>query len=240
MVCFDCWLHFFALSGIVAWPVEPSILLHDLAASTSRWFLGLSVGGLAGVIIAPLLRLTLVKRSGIRALLHVLRAVPILGLVPVVQMMFGVSEYGKIGLIAWAVMFPVWLSVEVSMTRKMEDQELYLVSAGLSRKKRFQLFEVPRLLGGLLAGIDIGIGIAWLAVVASEWIGTYSSGFWGAGLGYRLIVEYEANDWSGLILVLSLFGAMGLGSNHLWRRSLSVVFDQIFSDFDPRKWVESG
>lgn len=152
---------------------------------------------------------------------------PIIGLVPVVQMNIGINEYGKIGLIAWAVMFPVWITVRAAMDKKLESADLMLKAANTSNWNYFKLFTFPKLLGGFLRAVEIAIGIAWLAVVAAEWIGTYREGFWAGGLGYKLIVGYDQNNWTVVHLSLVIFGLLGLTSAYLWRLISTVLFTKI-------------
>jgi sulfonate transport system permease protein len=160
----------------------------------------------------------------VKILIDFLRAIPIIGLVPVIQMNIGINEYGKIGLIAWAVLFPVSISVRGAMDKNLESAALMLSAARRNSWTFFKLFTVPKLLGGFLRGIEIAIGIAWLAVVAAEWVGTYTQGFWGGGLGYKLIMGYELNNWRIVHLNLVVFGLLGFLTAYFWRGLTTLVF----------------
>jgi sulfonate transport system permease protein len=199
------------------------LTLHDVFLSCLRWSIGLSVGCLIGFILAIVSGVRLANAM-VRLLVDFLRAIPIIGLVPVIQMNVGINEYGKIGLIAWAVMFPVWITVRSTMEQNLESADLMLKATKKTSGEYFQLFTLPRLLGGFLRGIEIAIGIAWLAVVAAEWIGTYTQGFWAGGLGYKLIVGYELNNWKIVHLNLLVFGFLGISSAYLWRLVSRYVF----------------
>lgn len=128
------------------------------------------------------------------------RAIPIIGLVPLVRYCWGVSEYGKIGLIAWSIAFPVWISVRSSVLRQNQDAELVWIAHNFGKLAMLRHYTLPRIMIGLLQGIDIAIGLGWLAVVASELVGTYVSGFWGGGIGNKLFFAFQNGDWrAGLI-----------------------------------------
>jgi sulfonate transport system permease protein len=151
----------------------------------------------------------------------------------------GVHEYGKIGLIAWGVMFPTWLTISAAMSRKLPDTKLMLRAAGVGKGELQRLFVWPRAIGGLVAGLEIGVGLAWLCVVAAEWVGTYTRGFWAGGLGYRLIVSYQNNDWRSLYAALIIFGMLGTASALLWKWCVALIFRRS-KGFDPVRWLRRG
>lgn len=207
------------------------ILSYDIFLSLIRWALGLSIGCLLGLMMAVLgsLRYTSLP---LKIACDFLRAIPIVALVPVVQMNVGINEYGKIGLIAWAVMFPVWISVRGSIEKRIESAEMVLQCVNPNKVRFFRLFLFPKLLGGFLKGIELAIGIAWLALVAAEWVGTFTQGFWAGGIGYKIITAYDQNNWKTVHLGLIYFGGLGLFSAYMWRGMLQLIFKRIKS-FNP-------
>jgi sulfonate transport system permease protein len=201
------------------------IVCKDILLSLLRWSIGLSIGCILGLIMALL--------GTFKPLLFVfkmsndfLRAIPIIGLIPVVQMNIGINEYGKVGLIAWAVLFPVWITVRNAIEKKLESSELTLMAANIKGVSFFKIFTFPKILGGFLRGIELGIGIGWLAVVAAEWIGTYTQGFWSGGLGYKMLLGYELNNWWTVHSGLLLFGILGLCTAYIWRIVMKVAFEK--------------
>jgi len=201
----------------------------DVALTCLRWLIGIAAGTMLGVGVAVAEGAVATRRRRgwrllaicIRSALDFLRSIPILAIVPMV-IMLGVKERWKIGLIGWAVSFPIWISIRHARTLEMIDAELALAASGLSRTGVFRTYTFPKLLIGLLHGIETAIGIAWISVVAAESFGTFTKGFWAGGLGHKAIQAYEANNWSGLLLCLVLFGTLGLGSALLWRRLLEL------------------
>lgn len=226
------------MSGV--WPTT-----QDVALTILRWGGGLGVGSLLGLVIA-LLEARIAsgtpqeagRRAGwLAALLDFFRALPIIALVPVVQML-GVDEIWKIGLIVWAVMFPVWIAVRQARARQMIDTELTLMASGLTPAAMLRTYRIPKAFGGLLRGVEISIGVAWLSVVAAEWVGTYSKGFWSGGLGYKIVKAHEANNWRAMLVCLALFGILGTITTWVWRRLL-YRSGRLSSGFDPMRSYES-
>jgi ABC-type nitrate/sulfonate/bicarbonate transport system permease component len=71
---------------------------------------------------------------------------------------------------------------------------------------------------GWLKGVEVAIGIGWVAVVAAEWVGTFSEGFWAGGLGYRVVMAHDANNRPGMLICIALFGVLGMLSSGAWRK----------------------
>lgn len=213
--------------------------LKDIGLTCLRWGTGLIAGSLLGLIIA--LFETVVMRSTKQIIgrigrylsisLDFLRSLPIIALVPIVQM-FGVEEAWKIGIIAWAVMFPVWISVRQARIKSMVDTELVMLARGIAPAQMLRSYHFPKALAGLLRGVEISIGVAWLSVVAAEWVGTFSTGFWAGGLGYKIIKAHDANSWKGMFLCLALFGVLGSMSAWLLQQTLSRSREWLI-DFNP-------
>jgi len=201
------------------------ILPTDLYLSLLRWFLGLSIGCSLGLSFAILGNIK-PTRTIFKLLNDFFRAIPILGLVPVIQMNFGINEYGKIGLIAWAVMFPVWITVRNALEKSLTNTELTMKATNIGKSNYFRYYTFPKVLGGFLRGVEIAIGIAWLAVVAAEWVGTFTQGFWSGGLGYKMVTGYELNNWKTVYNSLLIFGALGVTTAYLWRLFMYLFFQR--------------
>jgi len=112
--------------------------LNDILLSSLRWLIGLTLGCLSGFLWAIISNHKYTFFTG-KLINDFLRAIPIIGLVPVIQMNIGINEYGKIGLIAWAVTFPVWITVRNALREKFEDAELMFISTNISSANYFKL-----------------------------------------------------------------------------------------------------
>lgn len=199
--------------------------LHDVLITVLRWLAGISVATLVGFLASTAgarWRPTSTPFGQPQAspaalsLVDFLRSLPVIALVPLVQLM-GVDEGYKIGLIAWAATFPILIAVRQALSRPMVDAELMISGAGLGAWQTFRLYALPKALTGLIAGVEVSIGVAWIAVVAAEWLGNYSAGFWSGGLGVRVVAAHDANSWAGVLACLGVFGLLGTGSSFLWR-----------------------
>jgi sulfonate transport system permease protein len=201
--------------------------LHDIGVTVLRWISGMSAGASLALILA-ILEYALEhsptwRRIGtvIRLFRDLLRALPVIALVPIVQQI-SVREHLKIALIAWAVTFPIWISTYQALEDEMVDTELALLGAGLVRYRLLVSYQLPKALAGMFRGVEIAIGVGWICVVAAEWVGTYTTGFWAGGLGFRIERAHQANNWPGMLSCLVLFGLLGAGTAAAWKRLMST------------------
>lgn len=198
--------------------------MKDICLSCLRWGIGLSIGSLLGLIFA-IIGSFKYSNSILKVIVDFLRALPLIGLIPVIQMKIGVNEFTKIGLISWAVMFPVWILIRNSVETNLSDALIMLNAQKPSVSYRFRHYTFPIYFNGFLKGIEISIGVAWLAVVAGEWVGTFTESFWGGGLGYKLTWGHETNNWSMVYQSLLMFGILGILSSCAFRWTVKRMFN---------------
>src|SRR4051794_28774120 len=96
-------------------------LLYDIFLSVLRWGVGFLGGSVLGLTFALILYFFPKPGWFLQPILNYLRAIPVLALVPVVQLNFGISVWGNFALVGWAVTFPVWLSVLTVLQREQTE-----------------------------------------------------------------------------------------------------------------------
>ena len=138
------------------------VLQSNMLISLQRVVEGLVIGVAAGVALAVLCGLFWVGEDLFDPVIQAARAVPILGLVPLVIIWFGVGEFPKVFLIALGCVFPVYINTYAAI----RGVDVKLVEAG-------QTFGLTRLglvrrviLPGSLPGFLVGLRFALVAVLA--------------------------------------------------------------------------
>jgi sulfonate transport system permease protein len=138
---------------------------------------------------------------------------------------FGIGEQPKIVLIAIGTAFPVYLNTFAAI----RSVDAGLVEAagtlGLRRPGLIRHVILPGALPGFLIGLRYSLGTAWLVLVVSEQINA------GQGLGFLMNEAREYFQTDVLVVVLVIYGLLGLISDFLvrllertclsWRRSFS-------------------
>ncbi len=143
-------------------------------------------------------------RRAIDPLLQVLRPISPIAWFPLAVMWFGIGNAPAIFIIFLAAFYPVLLTT-IDAVRQVP--EVYLkVAANFGAGKRMTFLKVivPAAFPGIMVGLHIAVGTAWIHLVAGEMLGAQS------GLGY-LIVDarnFLRTDWimAGMLVV----GLLGL------------------------------
>jgi NitT/TauT family transport system permease protein len=188
-------------------------LWDDIGASLMR----VAVGFLLAVGIAVPLGLWMgwVKGafSTLNPIFQILRPISPIAWIPIAILWFGVGDASPIFLIFMSSVFPMVVQTTAGVHT---IERRYLRAAdnfGVSRYTLFTRVIIPAVLPQIIVGMRIGLGVAWLVVVAAEMIALRS------GLGYLIIDSRNAGNRydlvvGGMVVIgligLSLDGAMRL------------------------------
>jgi sulfonate transport system permease protein len=186
-------------------------LQQALLASLHRVAVGLSLGTAAGVVLALISGLSGFGEDLVDGPMQILRALPILALVPLDIVWFGIGEQAKEFLIAFGVAFPVYVNTHAAI--RGIDPGLIELSATLRLRRREVLrrMVLPGALPGFIVGFRFAAAIAWLILVVSEQVNANS------GLGY-MMNQAQVLDQTNVIMVgLLTYGLLGLTSDTIIR-----------------------
>ena len=167
------------------------------------FFLGTAVATLLGALTgySPLWRRLLDPT------LQALRSIPSIAWVPLFVLWLGISEQSKVTLIAVGAFFPVYLSTMAGI--QQVDRKLVEVArihgyGGVQLVRRVLL---PATLPAYMTGLRGGLGLAWMFVVAAEYLGA------SEGLGFLLIDGQETGRPANIIAAILLFAIFGKASD---------------------------
>ena len=136
---------------------------------------------------------------------QILRPISPIAWIPLAILWFGVGNASPIYLIFIASVFPMIVQT-TSGVHTIEKR--YLRAAenfGVSRRKLFLKVVFPATLPQIIVGMRIGLGVAWLVVVAAEMIALRS------GLGYMIIDSRNAGNRYDLVIAgMIIIGLIGL------------------------------
>ena len=190
---------------------DEGALQSNLLISLRRVAEGLAVGVSLGVVLAVVSGLFRLGEDLLDPVIHMARSVPILGLLPLAIIWFGVGETPKIFLIALGTTFPVYLNTYAGI----RGVDLKLVEAGetfgLSRWGLVRKVILPGSLPGFLAGLRFALVGCWLIIIVAEEINAQS------GIGY-LIMQAQTTDRTDIMFVgLAIYALLGLIADLLVR-----------------------
>src|SRR5882672_9027151 len=193
--------------------LEDGTLSRHIGASLLRVGAGF---GLAVCVAVPLgLWMGWVDRvyRTLNPIFQILRPISPIAWIPIAILWFGVGDASPIYLIFMSSVFPMVVQTTAGVHT---IERRYLRAAenfGVSRYTLFSRVIIPAVLPQIIVGMRIGLGVAWLVVVAAEMIALRS------GLGYLIIDSRNAGNRydlviGGMVIIgvigLSLDGAMRL------------------------------
>jgi len=146
-------------------------------------------------------------------LFQILRPISPIAWIPIAILWFGVGNASPIYLIFISSVFPMI----VQTTNGVHTIERRFLRAaenfGVSRYTLFSRVVIPGALPQIIVGMRIGIGVAWLVVVAAEMIALRS------GLGYLIIDSRNAGNRYDLVIAgMIIIGVIGLLLDNAIRR----------------------
>ena len=143
---------------------------------------------------------------------QILRPISPIAWIPLAILWFGVGNASPIYLIFIASVFPMIVQTTVGVHT---IEKRYLRAAenfGVARRKLFTQVVFPATLPQIITGMRIGLGVAWLVVVAAEMIALRS------GLGYMIIDSRNAGNRYDLVVAgMIIIGLIGLLLDGLMR-----------------------
>lgn len=136
---------------------------------------------------------------------QMLRPISPIAWIPIAILWFGVGNASPIYLIFIASVFPMIVQTTAGVHT---IEQRYLRAAGnfgVSRYKLFRQVVIPAVLPQIIVGMRIGLGVAWLVVVAAEMIALRS------GLGYLIMDSRNAGNRYDLVIAgMIIIGLIGL------------------------------
>jgi NitT/TauT family transport system permease protein len=135
---------------------------------------------------------------------QVLRMISPLSWTPVAIILLGVGSAPVYFLVAIAAVWPIILNTAAGV-RAAEPGWLdaaRCLGAGDSQLLRFVLIRAA--LPHIITGLQLATGVAWIVLVPAEMLGVAS------GLGYMILDFRDVNDYSSIMALILVIGALGL------------------------------
>ena len=195
-----------------AWSLTRNGTLPDnLLVSLARAAGGLAIAVAAGVILALLSGLSRLGEAIVDAPMQMARTMPVLAMVPLFILWFGIGELPKVALVALGALFPIYLNLFKGV-RGIDPKLLEMArTLRLSRWHTIRQVILPGALPEFLLGLRFAVGVSWLMLVVAEQINASS------GIGHMMM---DAQDFlrTDIILVgLFIYAGLGLVSDQIVR-----------------------
>lgn len=161
--------------------------------------LALILGGITGILVGKHKTLDLIFSP----VLYILFPVPKAAFLPVIFVLFGLSDVSKIILIYLILYFQVAMSTYDAVKSIPKSMFISARSLGLRRLALYRHLIIPAILPNLFTAVRISIGIG---VAVLFFVETYATRY---GLGFYIMNHWSLLDYKNMysgILVLSIMG----------------------------------
>jgi NitT/TauT family transport system permease protein len=195
---------------------DPKFLMH-LLLSCRRIFIGFSLAALVGVPLGLVMGRYKLIHEVVFPVAEVLRPIPAIAWVPMAVMLWPTNEQSIVFITFLGSFFPILVNTLHGMT--LVDPVLVRAAQCLGARERSIFREVyfPASLPHIFTGLTVGMGVAWVSLIAAEMIsGQY-------GIGYFTWEAYSLVQYADIALGMIAIGVLGLGSSLLIRGAGRLV-----------------
>ena len=179
-------------------------LQNHLLVSLSRVAKGMLFALLIGGSLALIAGLSRLGEFVIDAPMQMLRTLPVLALIPLFIIWFGIGEFPKVALVTVAATFPIYLTLYAGI--RGVDPKLVEVARVIRLPRGALIWHIilPAALPTALVGLRYSLGISWLILVAAEQVNASS------GIGYLMNDARDFMRTDVLVLGLLIYAMLGL------------------------------
>ena len=178
-------------------------LWTHVAVSTWRALLGFAIGGSLGLALGLLTGTFRTAETLLDTTLQMVRNIPVLALIPLVILWFGIDESAKLFLVSRGVVFPIYLNTYHGI-RSVDPALVEMArSYGLSRAQLYREVILPGALPQILVGVRFSLGLMWVTLIVAETVSAQ------AGIGYMTMNAREFLQTDVVLLGFMLYALLG-------------------------------
>ena len=187
--------------------IKDGQLLTDIQASLQRVFIGFFIASCLAVPLGIILAYFYIPRQILLPIITILRPIPPIAWIPLAILWFGIGDSSSYFITALAAFFPIFIN-SFAGGKAVEHQ--HINAAKCLGARRFSLVTtifLPSAMPQVWAGLRIGLGQSWMAVVTSELIAAQS------GLGYMIQANRLNLETSYVLVGMVVIGILGSSMN---------------------------
>jgi len=179
-------------------------LQASLLVSAERWGIGLCVGVAIAVLLAVASGLSRIGEYAFDPVLNAARSIPLLGLLPLFIVWFGIGDMPKILIVVLGALFPMYVNTFAGI--RGVDPKLGELGEvlGLSRWELVRHVVLPGSLPSALTGLRLSVVGSLLALVVGEQINA------NAGLGFMINTAEQFLANNIIMVCLFMYAILGL------------------------------
>ena len=180
---------------------------YNLGVTLIRIFVGFALAAVTGIALGLLMGMSRIVYRIADVWIAALYPLPKISLIPLLLIWLGSGEAYRIVISAVTAFFPIVMSTYSGI--RQADRGLIKAAQDLGASTRQIQFKVviPAAMPSILSGLQLGMGVTIILIVAAEMIGGSSQ----SGMGYLLISAgqvLETEKVFAALLVLAVMGAV--------------------------------
>ncbi len=185
--------------------------LTNVLISVRRIFAGFTIAALIGIPLGLAIGRFRLARDLLMPICEVLRPIPAIAWVPMSIMLWPTNEVSIVFITFLGSFFPILLNT-VHGVNSLDKVYLRAGSSlGAGELRLFLHVILPGALPQIFTGLAVGMGVAWVSLIAAEMI---SGQF---GVGYFTWEAYSLIAYAEIVLGMITIGVLGLASSALIR-----------------------
>jgi len=188
--------------------VDKGLFWHTLT-SLKRVAIGFSLAAVVGVALGVLVGGSRLAHRGLDPIFQVLRTVPPLAWLPISLAALQQANPSALFVIFITAIWPVIINTAVGVRNVPQDYRNVGRVLRLSPAAYFFKILLPAATPYIFTGLRIGVGMSWLAIIASEML------LGGVGMGFFIWDQYNASRISDIIVALTWVGLVGFALDRL-------------------------
>lgn len=187
--------------------LQDGILVHNIVKSLQRILAGYAIGVAIGMLLGIITGVSKFMQGLLAPLLEVIRPIPPIAWIPLAVLWFGIGDVPAIFIVALTTVFVVYVTMADAISSI--DRRYFNAARTLGATRWMILKDVSAkaILPQIITALRVGLGNAWIAVVAAELIGAR------AGLGYMIQLNQQLLKTDVVMVGMSTIGIIGFLMN---------------------------
>ena len=189
---------------LTAWElIKDFSLFKDIGVSIVRVLGGFAIAAVLAIIIGIFTAISKNFELFTELIIQVLKPIPPIAWIPIAILWFGIGETSKVFIIFVGTFFPIFVNV-IDGIRQIEGRYVEVATIFEVPKLKFiKKVVIPGAMPSIMTGLRIGLGNAWICVVAAEMIAATQ------GIGYMLMDGRSLSQPDKVILGMLIVGLIG-------------------------------
>jgi ABC-type nitrate/sulfonate/bicarbonate transport system permease component len=187
--------------------IRDGTMEYHLGVTLLRIMAGFVVAAVTGVALGVLMGMSRIAASIADIWIAAFYPLPKISLIPLLIIWLGTGEAYRIAISAVTAFFPIVISTYTSIRQADQGLVKAAVDLGANARQVQTKIILPAAMPGILAGMQLGMGVTIIMIVAAEMIGGSSQ----SGMGYLLVNAgqiMETEKVFGGLVMLALMGAI--------------------------------